>query len=117
MYLIRAQKDNASQREQWLGKGVSYVEKALSLNSKDKDVAGVHLLLDAQSFEVAGDLSAEKRCTYYERARKLLEDRVSLLQGDQITLAGKTFPLEPLRKENDKVLAGVKDKAAKAGCR
>ena len=50
--------------------------KSLSLNSKDKDVAGVHLFMDALSFELAGDLSVEKRCTYYDRARRLLEDRV-----------------------------------------
>jgi hypothetical protein len=29
----------------------------------------------------------------------------------------KDLPLEPLRKENEKVLAGVKDKAAKAACK
>ena len=116
VYLMRAQKDH-DQREEWVARAVSYVEKSLSFNSKDKDTAGVHLFQDARSFELAGDLSVDKRCTYYGRARKLLEDRASQLQGDQVTLAGKTFPLEPLRKENDKVLAGVKDKGTKAGCR
>jgi hypothetical protein len=116
VYLVRAQKDH-DQREEWVSKAVSYVEKSLSFNSKDKDTAGVHLFQDARSFESAGDLSADKRCSYYDRARKLLEARSPLLQGDQVTLAGKTFPLEPLRKENDKVLAGVKGKAAKAGCK
>ena len=116
VYLIRAQKDYG-QREEWVTKAVSYVEKSLSFNSKDKDTAGVHLFQDARAFESAGDLSADKKCAYYDRARKLLMDRVPLLQGDQITLAGKTFPLEPLRKENDRILAGVKDKATKAGCR
>ena len=116
VYLIRAQKDR-EHRDEWISKGISYVEKSLSLNSKDKDVAGVHLLQDARSFESAGDLSTVKRCIYYDRARKLLVDRVPRLQGNQITLAGKTFPLEPLRNENNKVLAGVNDKAAKAGCK
>jgi tetratricopeptide (TPR) repeat protein len=116
VYLIRAQKDR-EQREQWVTNAVSYVEKSLLLNSKDKDVAGVHLFMDARSFESAGDLSVEKRCVYYERARKLLEERVSLLQTDQITLADKTFPVEPLRKENDTVLVRVKGKALKAACR
>src|SRR3974377_2276338 len=114
--LIRAQKDY-DQREEWVAKAVSYVDKSLSFNSRDRDTAGVHLFQDARSFESAGDLSADKKCVYYERARKLLMDRVPLLEGDQITLAGKTFPLEPLRKENNKVLAGVKDKATKAGCK
>lgn len=116
VYLIRAQNER-DQRELWVTKAVSYVEKSLSFNSRDRDVAGVHLFQDARSFESAGDLSADKRCTYYDRARKLLEDRAPRLQGDQVTVAGKTFPLEPLRKENDKVLAGVKGKATKAGCK
>jgi tetratricopeptide (TPR) repeat protein len=116
VYLLRAQKD-VTRRDQWVSKAVSYVEKSLSLNSKDKDVAGVRLFQDARSLESAGDLSADKRCQHYDRARKLLEDRISLLEGDQITLAGRTFPLEPLRKENNRVLVGVKDKSTKAGCK
>ncbi len=116
VYLIRARKDQ-DKRELWVAKAVSYLEEALSHNSKGTDTAGVGLFQDARGFEAAGDLSADKRCSYYDRARKLLEARAPLLQGDQVTLAGKTFPLEPLRKENDKVLAGVKDKATKAGCK
>jgi len=116
VYLIRAQKDR-EHRDEWVSRGISYTEKSLSLNSKDKDIAGVHLLQDARAFESAGDLSGDKKCAYYEKARKLLEDRASRLQGDQITLAGRTFPLEPLRKENERVLAEVKDKATKAGCK
>lgn len=116
VYLTRAQKDY-DRREEWVARAVSYVEKSLSFNSKDKDTAGVHLFQDARSFELAGDLSVDKKCTYYGRARKLLEARALELQGDQVTLAGKTFPLEPLRKENDKVLAGVNDKGTKVGCK
>jgi len=116
VYLVRAQKDH-DQREEWVTKAVSYVEKSLSFNSKDKDTAGVHLFQDARAFESAGDVSGDKKCAYYDKARKLLEDRALRLQGDQVTLAGRTFPLDPLRKENDRVLAGVKDKAAKAACK
>ena len=116
VYLIRAQKDH-EQREEWVTKAISYIEKSLSFNSKDKDTAGVYLFQDARSFESAGDLSGNKKCAYYDKARKLLEDRARRLQGDQVTLAGRTFPLEPLRKENDRVLAGIKDKATKADCK
>ena len=115
VYFIRAQKD-ADRRQEWVTLGVSYVEKSIALNSKDKDVAGVNLFQDARSFEVAGDLSTSGRCGYYERARKILENRTPLLQADQVTLEGRSYPLAPLRKENDKILAGVKEKAAKAGC-
>jgi hypothetical protein len=116
VYLTRAGQD-PDQREQWVGQAVSNVDKALSLNSRETDVAGVHLFLHARSFEVAGDLSMSARCNYYGRARKLLEDRLPLLQGDQITLENKVFPLEPLRKENERTLDDVKGKAAKAGCK
>jgi hypothetical protein len=116
VYFVRAQKDS-DRRQEWVTTAVSYIEKSLSLNSKERDVAGVHLFQDAQSLEVAGDLSTMGRCAYYERARKLLEDRVPLLQGDQLTLDGRAYPLAPLRKENDKTLAEVKGKAANAGCK
>ena len=115
VYFIRAQKD-ADRRQEWVTKGVSYVEKSMSLNSQDKDAAGVFLFQDARGFEVAGDLSTSGRCDYYERAQRILGDRASLLQGDQLTLEGRSFPLAPLRRENDKTLAGIKEKAAKAGC-
>lgn len=115
VYLMRSQKDQ-HQRELWVTKAVSYLEQALSLNSRDTDAAGVNLFQDARGFELAGDLSIGRKCSYYQKSIGLLEERVSSLQGDKITLAGRTFPLEPLRKENDKVLAGVKDKASKAGC-
>jgi tetratricopeptide (TPR) repeat protein len=116
VYLIRAQKDR-DKREEWVTEAVAYLEKSLSLNSKDKDTAGVHLFQDARAFEAAGDLSGDKKCAYYDKARKLLEDRASRLLGDQVTLAGKTFPMEPLRNENDRVLAGIEDKVTKAGCK
>ena len=97
-------------------KAVFYTEKALSLNSS-RDVAGVHLLQDARGFEVAGDLSTPERCAHYDRAKKILEGRVPLLQGDQITLEGRAFPLAPLRKENDKRLEEAHAKSAKASCK
>jgi tetratricopeptide (TPR) repeat protein len=114
VYLIRAGKDEAL-REQWVSKSISYTEKALSLNSKDRDVAGVHVLQEALSFESAGDLSGAERCTYYQRAKKLLTDRIPLLQGEQLTIEAKAYPLGPLRSENGKILARIEEKT-KAGC-
>lgn len=114
--LIRAQKESG-QREQWVGSAVSYADKAMSSISLGEDLAGVQRFQVARSFELAGDLSTTGRCAYYERARKLLEDRISLLKGDQLTLEGKTFQLAPLRNENARVLAEVRGKAANAGCK
>src|SRR6266852_4764777 len=71
----------------------------------------------ARTFEIAGDLSTTERCAHYERAANLLEDRGPLLQGDQLALKGRTFPLAPLRKENERIVAEVQEKAAKAGCK
>ena len=50
VYLVRAGKDEAL-REQWVSKAIFYTEKALSLSSKARDVAGVHVLQEALSFE------------------------------------------------------------------
>lgn len=116
VYFVRAKKDPV-QREGWVTKAISYVEKSLSFNSKERDPAGVRLFQDARSFELAGDLSADKRCEYYERARKLLEDRNSQLRGDQITLAGKTLPVQPLRNENERILNEVTARATSAQCK
>jgi hypothetical protein len=60
---------------------------------------------------MSGDLSASDRCAHYEKALELLEARAPLLQGDHLTLEGKVFPLDPPRKENEKVLAEVKEKS------
>jgi hypothetical protein len=116
VYLIRAGKD-PDQKEQWVSKAIFYIEKSLSLNSKDRDLAGLRLLEDARGFEVAGDLVAASRCAYYARAGKILEDRVALLHGDHLQLEGKDFPLAPLREKNEKRLTEVKAKSAKAGCK
>ncbi len=116
-YLVRAQKDDPSQRDQWVANAVSYADKALSVYSKSERNAGVQLLETARTFEIAGDLSTTERCAHYERAANLLEDRGPLLQGDQLALKGRTFPLAPLRKENERIVAEVQEKAAKAGCK
>jgi hypothetical protein len=115
VYLQRAYKDS-DHRQEWVTTGVSYIEKSLSRNSKDKDIAGASLLQDALNFKDFGNLSADQRCAYYARARKLLEDRVPMLRGDKLTLEGREFPLAPLRKENEQFLSDLNGKAATAGC-
>jgi len=116
VYLIRARKE-PGHREEWVTSAVFYTDKALATSPEDKDAAGVHRFQYARSFEMAGDLSTVERCNHYERAVKLLEDRIPLLQGEQLALKGRTFPLAPLRRENEKVLAEIREKAGKAGCK
>jgi len=115
VYLARAEKD-VEHRQQWVKNAVLYTEKGLSLNSRTADVGGVLLFQHARSFERAGELATTERCNYFERARKLLEERVAFLQGDQLTLEGKNYPLAPLREENAKALAQIKTNAEKFGC-
>lgn len=115
VYLVRAEKES-DKRELWVDNAISYTKKALALNSKEQDAAGVHLFQDARAFEVAGDLSTTKKCTYYSCARKILMDRIPLLQGEQLIVEGKPYPLAPLRNENGKRLAEVNAKVAHAGC-
>jgi tetratricopeptide (TPR) repeat protein len=115
VYLARAEKDT-EHRQQWVKKAVSYTEKGLSLNSRAADVGGVLLFQHARSFERAGELATTERCDYFERARRLLEERIALLQGKQLTIEGKNYPLAPLREENDKALAKVKTNAGQFGC-
>ena len=116
IYLTRAQED-AKSRDLWVKDAVSYTEKALMLNRKDADVAGVAMFHHARNFERAGDLATVERCSYYERSRMILKNRATQLQGDHIELEGKTFPLAPLRDENEKVLAEVSAKARNADCK
>ncbi len=52
-YLVRAQKDDLSQRDQWVANAVSYADKALSVYSKSEDNAGVQLFETARTFEIA----------------------------------------------------------------
>jgi tetratricopeptide (TPR) repeat protein len=116
VYLMRAKSDTV-ERETWVIKAVSYLDKALSIRSNEEDVAGVHRFQIARSLELAGDLSPAGRCSYYDRAQKLLRDRVLSLQGDNLKLEGKTFPLIPLRAENESAIGRLQTKTTSAACR
>lgn len=113
VYLAHATKDSG-RRNLYVTKAIFYTEKGLALNSKDNDVGAVLLFQHARSFERAGDLAASRHCEYYRRSRELLEDRIPLLKAKEITLEGTTYPLAPLREENEKALVEVESKAAKA---
>jgi tetratricopeptide (TPR) repeat protein len=116
VYLIRAQVD-MTQREHWIDEASFYIEKALSVHSKDEDVAGVELFQIAKTLEQAGNLSTTSRCKYLQHAKSLLENRRQLLHGDQLVLEGKSYPLGPLRNENEKALTEVEALATNARCK
>lgn len=68
------------------------------------------------SYEILGDLSDQEKCGYYATARKDLERQLPLIQDESYTAYGKTFPLEPLRRDVHKHLDAVKEKSLKIGC-
>jgi hypothetical protein len=115
VYLIRARKE-PDRRQDWISKAITYTDKALPLNSRDKDPAGAKLFQIGRSYEFIADLSTDNRCSRYTEAQKLLESREPMLQGDQIILDGRTFPLAPMRAENQRVLDKINEKARKANC-
>jgi len=91
---------------------ILHSQKADELHSNDKDAVGVQLLQIARDFEGAGDLSITQKCACYDRAEKLLKERMPMLQGDHFTLDGKAYSLAPLRQENEEPLAEVQTKRA-----
>jgi tetratricopeptide (TPR) repeat protein len=128
VYLIRAQKDS-TQRELWLSHAISYAEKALSADPEDP-INGNDVGSD---FQMAGDLSTDKRCTRYDRGLQVSKRAGILLRRDHIVAAGQSYPIdpirkdftahghtfrmEPLRKGNDKLSESLKKKMADAGCK
>jgi hypothetical protein len=97
IYLVRAQKE-PDQREQWVGKAVAYAEKALSLNSRDRDVAGVHLFQDGRTFEVAGDLSTSGRLRLLRASTKDSGGPYSTVARGPSYAGGKKLSARPSTK-------------------
>jgi hypothetical protein len=113
-YLMKASKD-PGRREDWVRQAVDYYDKGLLAHQKtDVDIT---LYESGRGFETAGDLSTTNRCLYYGRASNAFEEEVPFIQGGTYTAYGKTVPLEPIRRQNEKALETVKAKFAKAGCK
>jgi hypothetical protein len=113
IYLMKASKDSAH-KDEWIQQAIANLDEALSAYTPktfDVDLHEVGL-----SFEIAGRMSTSNACLYYGRAAKALEEEAPLIVGDSITAYGKTLPLAPLRRDNEKALARVKTESASAGC-
>jgi hypothetical protein len=93
------------------------LEKELNLYNRE-NAAGlrVDLVSIARGHEVLGDLSNEDNCLYYAKAIAELTRQMTLVKGDSYEADGKKFSLDPLRRDINKHLDGVRDKATKAGC-
>ena len=110
VYLRRAQIEGDQQR--WAAQAAEYAEKALAAHPGDQ----INLYSSARAFEIAADFSAARRCEYYARSAALLQQRLPLLVGEHLTMNGRPAPPEPLRQENEFLLARVKMKSKKNGC-
>jgi hypothetical protein len=104
-----------STKEQRIRKAVAFYDKVLSIHQTTS--ADITLFNVGHAFVLAGDLSRADSCSYYGRAIKAFEDEIPLIQGDNVTVNGKTFPLAPLRQENEKALEEARGKFAKSGCK
>ena len=112
-YLMKAPKD-AAHKEEWIQQAITYYDKDLSVHRKEN--IDIELYTAGRGFEVAGDLSTTNHCLYYRRAANAFEEEIPFIQGDSFTAYGKTIPLAPVRRENEKALERVKGKLANAGC-
>ena len=112
--LLKAASDY-EHKEEWIRKAVAFYDKDLSVHQNTSvDITFFNV---GHGFTRAGDLSSTDTCLYYRRAIKAFEEEVPLIQGDNVTVNGKTFPLAPLRQENGKALEEGRAKFAKAGCK
>ena len=112
--LLKAASDY-EHKEEWIRKAVAFYDKDLSVHQNTSvDITFFNV---GHGFTRAGDLSSTDTCLYYRRAIKAFEEQVPLIQGDNVTVNGKTFPLALLRRENGKALEEVRAKFAKAGCK
>ena len=113
-YLMKASKDTAH-KEEWIQQAITYYDKDLSVHRKEN--IDIELYTAGRGFEAAGDLSTTNSCLYYGRAVSAFEEETQFIQRDSLTAYGKTIPLAPVRKENEKALERVKTKLANAGCK
>lgn len=113
-YLMKASKDRAS-KDEWIRRAASYYDKDLAVHQKNQ--IDIELYNVARGFEWAGDMSTGDRCFYYTRAIRDFEDQSAFIQGDNLTAYGKTIPLAPVRRENEKALERVKGKLDSASCK
>ena len=103
--LLRAASDY-QHKEEWIRKAVAFYDKELSVHQNTSvDITFFNV---GHGFTRAGDLSSTDTCLFYGRAIKAFEEEVPLIQGDNVTVDGKTFPLAPLRRGKWKVFGGSK---------
>jgi tetratricopeptide (TPR) repeat protein len=114
IYLVRASKDPA-RKDEWIKQAIASFDKNLSIN-QPKDI-GVELFVVGRGFEEAGDLSTTDSCLYYEQAIKAFAELEPAIQGDTYNASGTAIPLEPLRRDTERVRERVRTKLTKAGCK
>lgn len=110
---LRQAQIESGDRENWTRQAVGYADKAIANNPHEQ----ANLYDSARVFEIAGDFSGGSKCSYYGRSAELFQERIPLLIGDQMMVAGKLTPTVALRNEQEYLSGRVKAKMQKNGCR
>jgi tetratricopeptide (TPR) repeat protein len=116
VYIAKAHK-KSSTKDESVHQAELNLEKALGLINKNKsEDLDIMLFEIGGAYEILGDVSGKDKCRLYEIARQAFERQLPSIKGDSYTAYGHTTPLEPVRAEVRKHLAGVGKKQSDAGC-
>jgi tetratricopeptide (TPR) repeat protein len=116
VYITKADKRPATKNES-VQLAKENLEKELNLFDKQgQGELSVDLFEIGGSYETLGDIADGDKCPFYQKARELYEKQLPLIKGDSYTTSGKTFSLEPVRRDVRKHLDATNEKLAKAVC-
>ncbi len=117
VYFVKAAKKPAS-REDSLREAERNLEKALEVVEKrNPEEIDIGLFDVGAGYEEIENLATNGRCRYYEKARDCYIRQLPMIKGESYTAYGKTFQLEPLRREIKKHLDATETKLLQNGCR
>jgi len=115
-YFMKAWK-NPTSRDASIQESALNLEKALELLEKNKpDGIQLDLYEIGRNYEELGNLSLKNKCQYYEKARSSYVRQLPVIAGESYSAYGKTFHLEPIRKEIRNHLEATETKLVQTGC-
>jgi hypothetical protein len=110
-YLMRADKD-PEHSERWVKQAVVFADKSLTANPAI-DIGRYEI---ARTFELAGDLAKDGKCSLYSRALKSVAEWSSTFKGNSINLEGKSVPVAFLIKQADETKSRIAGKQTQLHC-
>ena len=116
VYVLKAYKLPGT-REDSVRQAALNFDNALSLHDEDHSAGlGTDLFEIGNGYEHLGDLALVEKCKFYEKARRLFERQIPLIQSETYTASGRTFSLKPLQVEVKKHLDDVRQKLSNSAC-